>query len=206
MSRLSCVIILCLCCLACKPDASQDSNEVNTATAQSASLNNQQETNRPKQKPKGPKAVDGQTVPTTSQEFLLTALNVEATTGTEICVPIQANGFKELLAMQYTLQWDASKLKYNKVMVGKFPQFTAKNINEQLADKGLMPVVWIDDNLQGITLEEGVLLYQICFQVTGRSGQQAEIGFTNKPTTFEVINKQEQVLVFRHQTGKVRIN
>ncbi len=196
MSRLLLGFCLCLLLVSCQNDSAHTTETPSTLPPPQAT---------PAKQP-APRPVDGQTVPTVDDALQLTPLAVAASPGTEACVQMRADGFERLLAMQYTLRWDADKLKYKKVMVGTFPQFTTSNINEKMVAQGLLPLVWIDNDLQGITLPDGTILYQVCFDVIGKAGTKATVGFTNKPTSFEVVNDQEQVLVFRGQTGEVSIN
>ena len=151
------------------------------------------------------RAVNGQTVPTTDETLLLTALSTQVAAGKEACVQFRADGFTGILGTQYTIRWDADKLRYKKTQVGQFPGFTAQNINESMTKEGLLPLAWIDNELRGVTLPAGTVLYQLCFDAIGAAGTQATVGFTNKPTSYEVVNVAEQILTFRGQDGTVTI-
>lgn len=134
------------------------------------------------------------------------ALGTEsAEVGETICVPVTVADFQNILSMQYTLQWDQRYLEFETISDFGLPWLSGNNFGTQKTAEGLLTVVWIDNSLQGVTKMDGQPVFTICFKVTGGRGQKAYVGFTENPTPFEVVNKQEKVVSLNPVAGGVNV-
>lgn len=125
--------------------------------------------------------------------------------GETVCVPVTVADFQGLLSMQYTIQWDQRYLEFSGVQDFGLPWLSESNFGTQLSKDGLLTVVWIDNSLQGVTRADGQPVYQLCFKIKGGRGQAAFIGLTEKPTPFEVVNRQEKVLPLQAVAGSIQV-
>ncbi len=128
-----------------------------------------------------------------------------AEVGESICVPVTVADFQNILSMQYTLQWDQRYLEFETISDFALPWLSGNNFGTQKTAEGLLTVVWIDNSLQGVTKMDGQPVFTICFKVKGGRGQKAYVGFTENPTPFEVVNKQEKVLSLNPVSGGVNV-
>lgn len=101
----------------------------------------------------------------------------------EICVPVTVTGFKSITAMQFSLGWDTSKIKFTKLQNFKgLTSFDAGNFGSSLAPLGKMTCVWIDQNTTGQTVADGQAIFEICYKYTGACPGSASINITDDPT------------------------
>lgn len=151
------------------------------------------------------KLVKGQTPPTTDDALTMRIGSATAAAGSEFCLPVTVEGFTNLIGLQYTIRWDSTALTYQGVRNFNLSSLRAANFGERMTSRGYLASSWIDDRLTGVTLEAGTRIFDICFRANGKAGASAEVYFNNGPTTFEVIDANEQILRFRHGKGVVTI-
>lgn len=135
----------------------------------------------------------------------LSVKSSELTKGQEVCIPITAKGFKEVVSMQYTLQWDPSVLKFKTLRNFGLPGLSNQNYGTQLTDKGKLTHAWFDMNVKGITLSDNTPLYEVCFVAVGAPGAKSTIQFVEDPTIFEVSNVNSAFLELKQVPGVITI-
>lgn len=116
--------------------------------------------------------------------------------GSEVCVPVTVTGFKSITAMQFSLGWDTSKLKFTKVQnftTSGLSGFDSGNFGSALGPLGKISCVWIDQNTTGQTVVDGKALFEICYTYKGACPGSAAINITDDPTR----------VVFNSTTGAV---
>ncbi|MEM9836453.1 MAG: cohesin domain-containing protein [Bacteroidota bacterium] len=136
------------------------------------------------------------------------ALNLrmgEATTkkGETVCLPVVAQNFKNLIGLQYTIQWDSTALSFESVRQFGLPGYGPSNFGDRFADRGYLSTLWTEAGLKGITLEDGATLFELCLTNNAPKGTETEVRFNNGPTTFEVIAADMNQWKFRYANGKV---
>lgn len=108
--------------------------------------------------------------------------DMTATKGQEVCVPVTLTGFKGINAMQFSLGWDTSKLKYTKVQnFAGLSRFDAGSFNLLFANAGRIGGVWDDPTTTGQTLADGATLFEVCFIYNGVCPGSASINVTDDP-------------------------
>ncbi|MCB9035414.1 MAG: hypothetical protein H6557_02225 [Lewinellaceae bacterium] len=143
-------------------------------------------------------------VPPQSQDVLsITARNARVRPGADVCVAFQVKGFTNLLAMQYTMAWDPKVLEFRGVDEPGLPYLDQADFGFNRVKEGLLPFVWINDALQATTIPDESIIYKVCFNAIGASGQSTAIRFTEQPTPFEVVNVNEEIQQLRPVEGKV---
>ena len=87
------------------------------------------------------------------------------------------------------------------------PGLSAGDFNTTTA--GQIGVSWTvtsqQDLTNGIDLADGTVLFEVCFNVTGTSGQSSPITFTGTPTTIEVADVTQQPIQVATNDGSVTV-
>lgn len=133
----------------------------------------------------------------------LSSLRVKS--GSPACLDVQVADFTQLLSMQYSVKWDPTLLQYESIQNFQLGGLGPEDFGAHRAAEGILTSVWIDENLQGVTLPDGATVYQLCFQVTGAAGQSAEVQLSDGPTPFEAVNLKEEVVDIKGVAGRITI-
>lgn len=139
------------------------------------------------------------TAPTTGQPATVGVLNLQATgirvsSGNEACIGVTSPDFREIVSMQYTMKWDPKILKYKGVKSVDMLGLTANNFGTQAVDQGILTFSWFDPNVKGVTLRDGALLYDVCFDAVGEPGSEGRFEFVDDPVIIEISNSASQFL------------
>ncbi len=143
--------------------------------------------------------------PATSGTLFLAASSVEASAGSQACLAVTARDFKQIVSMQYTMKWEPKILKFKEVRGFDLPALAVANFGAQATSKGLLTFSWYDPNVRGITKPDGGKLYEVCFDVTGKSGDKGRVEFTGVPVIVEITNAASQFLELKSETGAVSV-
>ncbi len=147
----------------------------------------------------------GQTPTTTSRTLQLTIGKASVARNSQVCLDITANGFDQLIGMQYSIHWDPALLEYQAVKNFKLASLDNNDFGGRQTAQGMLTAAWIDDSLKGVSVAPGSTLYQICFTAKGETSKQAVVKFHNQPTPYEVIDRNEAILRFEGVAGSVTI-
>jgi hypothetical protein len=143
--------------------------------------------------------------PKSDDVLILSATSTTIKAGETGCIDVKAQRFNKLLSMQYTMAWDAKVLKFNSVKNFGLPYMNQQNFAGNRLLEGLLPFVWIDNQLKGTTLPDNSTIFTICFDGIGQAGQSSAFSFVEKPTPFEVVNLQEEVQGLEVSAGKITL-
>ncbi len=135
----------------------------------------------------------------------LSGEQLEAATGEEICMKVKVADFSEVLTMQYSMRWDATVLEFTGLRDLSLPFLTENNFGAHRVGEGILTFVWIDNSLKGVNLPDGSSIYQVCFEVTGKTGSSSAFQITGDPTPLESVNKQEKLLKINPVAGSVTV-
>lgn len=173
-------------------------DKVRDAATQAAKENPAPETKAtPGQKPAMPTATAG--------SLSISATGKTTFQGSETCVAVTARDFRDIVSMQYTMQWDPKVLTFKNVRNFGLPGLNDQNFGAQATDKGLLTYSWFDINVKGITMPDGFTLYDVCFEVTGAAGSKSGFRFINEPTIIEITNAASQFLDLQSTAGLVEV-
>jgi hypothetical protein len=131
--------------------------------------------------------------------------NAGLAAGATQCYDVKVADFKNILATQYTLQWDKNVLAFAGLKEFKLPYMSNENFGLSLAPNGTLTAVWIDNSLKGVTVPDNGAIYQICFKAVGKSGQSSAISVTGSPTAIEVVTVGDQVWGIKASNGRITI-
>ncbi len=126
----------------------------------------------------------GATYETWAQPTFYMPCNVVLDNGAQICIPVKVKDFTDLLAIQYSINWDPTVLSFDQI----------QNVNSAVSDldmtdfdlveagNGIILFDWSTDvNGNGVTLADDEVLFEICFTGVGSYGQNTEIAITDDP-------------------------
>ena len=126
----------------------------------------------------------------------LLAESIEATTGQTVSIPIKVSGFKNIFSMQFSINWDSTVLDFKEVngFTEELPQFGQDGIGDGSAASGKLIVVWFDNSLSGINLEDSTAILTLQFQVIGEEGAKSVIRFSDSPALIEIVDASSTIL------------
>ena len=129
-----------------------------------------------------------------------------ANVGDQVCVDVTVDNFTNVLAAQFSIDYDASSLEY--VSVGNFG---LSGLNENVmglpgggTNAGDITVAWTDPTLGGVTVSDGTVLFEICF--TTLSSGTSTVAVTGSPTAIQVIDSGSNIVSTVQNDGTVTVN
>jgi hypothetical protein len=94
--------------------------------------------------------------------------------GESLCIPVTVENFQQVAGFQFPFLWDPEKLAFNGIQ-NTFRQ--GFNYNEEHTEDGQLLLIWIEQNLSLVDLEDGAVLFELCFDVLGNDSQFTDISF-----------------------------
>jgi hypothetical protein len=141
--------------------------------------------------------------PTASLTFVLDNKSVK--TGEELCVELKAEGFEQILSMQYSAHWDANVLKFKEIRNLNLPGLTKSNFGENIATNGTLTFSWYDPKFTGASIEQDKPIFMLCFDAVGKTGATTTISFDGKPTPIEIADTRGNFMELKTRGGKISI-
>lgn len=141
----------------------------------------------------------------TDQALTIYSPDLNVKSGETICVDVDVKGFDKLLSMQYTLSWNKNVLEFSELKNFNLPYLDKNDFGFQVTKDGLLTCAWIDESLKGATVADGTPIYQVCFKVKGKAGDESYFKITDRPTSIEVVNLHEKVIPLKKQASTIKI-
>jgi len=82
----------------------------------------------------------------------------------EVRIPVRVKNFKEMLGMQYTINFNAEALKF----VGINNKALNFETGTNHAGEGKVSLLWVDAKSEAKTLEDGSVVFELVFEKTGK--------------------------------------
>lgn len=124
--------------------------------------------------------------------FTISADDVVANMGGEVCVPIKVTGFSNIISVQHSIQFDPAALQYQDIQNFIFNSNLALTFGTQDAANGIITFVWTaDDLVNGSSVDDGTKIYDLCFTAIGECETSSQIRLTEDPIVLEVSNTTE---------------
>ncbi|MCB0705625.1 MAG: gliding motility-associated C-terminal domain-containing protein [Saprospiraceae bacterium] len=142
-----------------------------------------------------------QTVVASCNALTVIIPTMAALPGTNFCLEITAENFTSIVSLQFTIQFDDTILDLTSIQGFNpgMPSFNNGNFNV-IGNNIIMS--YFDPNLSGITLPDGSVLFELCFDVIGGLGECAGVIFTDGPPPAEVTDNTG-IIGFNGIDGKV---
>ncbi len=105
------------------------------------------------------------------------------------------------------MEWDESKLQFQSITGLNLVHLTQSNFGTGQTANGILTLSWFDQDVEGVTLPDGTVIYQVCFTAVGANNCNATtaFNFTNSPTVIEVTNGNGQTVPWQGIAGDVSI-
>ena len=88
---------------------------------------------------------------------------------TEICVPIIADSFPNIAAMQFSIGWDSTQVQFLETRLGENP-IGFDEMFASMPESNVLAVAFNTPGLVGITLASGTVILELCFTTAMESG------------------------------------
>lgn len=131
--------------------------------------------------------------------------NASDTTGAQVCLPVTATGFTDLESVQFSMSYDEDLLSFQQVQNFNEP-FGAGNFGTPPDQpEGTIRVSW--SNMEGgsSSVDDGTVLFEICFDITGTEDENTTVSITDSPLTREAIQAVTGPIDFDSSNGRVTI-
>lgn len=101
----------------------------------------------------------------------------QASAGQIVEVELRARHFQDITGMQYTHQWNTEQLVFEDIIFNPDLPINATNfgLGTPAAEEGRLSFLFVDNTVQGITLDENTLLYTLRFTYTGNEDAMVQI-------------------------------
>jgi gliding motility-associated-like protein len=143
--------------------------------------------------------------PSSGVTFNVSSSTVDA--GDETCLNVSVEGFTNIVSFQYSMNWDENILGYSTVQSFNLTDLNAAAFGTSGTANGDLTASWIHQATTGVTVPDGTVIYQVCFDaLSGTDGQTATIGLSGSPTSIEVTDNTSSVVDFSNNAGQVSVN
>ncbi|MBI5218940.1 MAG: T9SS type A sorting domain-containing protein [Bacteroidia bacterium] len=116
--------------------------------------------------------------------------SVTAPEGNLITVPVKVENFNAVSGYQFTITWDPSLLSY----VGTNNSALTNFFGTNRTGEGILTALWSTENLNGVTLPDGSVAFELLFNVMGNAGTQAQISINSSSTLAEAYDNNLNTL------------
>ena len=102
--------------------------------------------------------------------------------GSNVCIPMTADGFTNIQTFQGGLMWDPDVLTYTGINNSSLPGLA---LGDNQAPQGMLGFNWFDDSgVTPVTLPDGGTVFEICFDVTGGAGSTSTLKIIDLTNVF----------------------
>jgi hypothetical protein len=108
-----------------------------------------------------------------AQGFGVALGSAEAAPDEIICVPVNAQGFTDILSFQYSLSWDPTVLQYDHIQNIQLPGFSEMDVKSNTPN--ILLVAWSEPTGFPHIIADGALVYEACFKTIGIVGNSTDI-------------------------------
>ena len=139
--------------------------------------------------------------------FAIIASDETVMPGDNFCLDISVQDFTDIVSMQYTMGFDETQIEYSSVQSFNLNGLNAGSIGTNQAASGILTLSWLDPEVDGETLPNGTVIYQVCFTAIGPNNCSASslFDFPNSPTPPEVTDVNGQIVPFQGVPGEITI-
>lgn len=104
---------------------------------------------------------------------VLTIPDVVAPEGTtEVCVPVVADTFINIVTVQFSLEWDTTQVRFSELRLGSNP-YGFEGMFSSMPTSDNLGISFIPTNSTGVTLASGTVLFEACFNPVLVEGSSA---------------------------------
>ncbi len=129
--------------------------------------------------------------PTNTTDFTLKVADASGQTNTDVCLNVTTQNFKAIVGMEFNLAFDPAFLQYKSI--GSFgltglseSSFGLPGVGANA--NGTIKLSWLDNTVQGITLADNTVVFQVCFTIKGTTGS-SQVRFDATKTREFTVNR-----------------
>jgi trimeric autotransporter adhesin len=130
---------------------------------------------------------------------------VSGAKGSNVCVQVSVNNFDNISSAQFSINYNNTVLGPAVPQNFNLPDLTTGSFNVN-HNAGTVTVGWLDNSTQGVTVPDGTVIFDVCFDVIGNSGQSSGVNFTNNPLVIEFANADDEIVDVRPTNGRVTVS
>jgi hypothetical protein len=112
-----------------------------------------------------------------AQGFGVVMDSVVGVPGQVVCVPVRARGFVKIIGYQYGMRWDAAVLSFHSTRNYNLPDLDHTSFNLFPNASNTLLTVWSSSSGNGVTRNDGEVLYEVCFTAIGPQGAFSPITY-----------------------------
>ncbi|KAA3630586.1 MAG: hypothetical protein DWQ02_17870 [Bacteroidetes bacterium] len=108
--------------------------------------------------------------------------------GANVCLPLSVENFVNVASVQFTITWDPAVMTFDTIPpAGVNPAFPnlSQDFNFFNPEPGVLTFSW-NSFTTGITLNDGEVYFEICFDVIGSLGDMSPVSIVGDPVPIEV--------------------
>jgi hypothetical protein len=109
------------------------------------------------------------TIDLSAQGFSVVIDSAKVQSGSNVCIPVRAKGFVDIVSFQYALEWEGSILTFSGVQNIQVPGMSG-NVFLLQTSQNTLYVAWASPTGSCVTVADDVIMYEICFQAIGAEG------------------------------------
>lgn len=95
--------------------------------------------------------------------------------GDTVCVDIEVTNFEDITGLEYTVDWDPAVVDFINVEGFNLPSLSGGNFN-QIGNS----LIFSWNNNTGVTRPNGTVIYRMCFEIVGATGDESPVSFTGQ--------------------------
>jgi len=139
--------------------------------------------------------------------IILTIADVNAEQGENVCVPVTVENFTDIESATIGVTWNESIIDYDVVANSALPG--SLQFNDTNTANGELAILWTEPLGNQVTLPDGSVIFEICFDAVGSVGQSSTVDFQDLPnigTGFEMeFSSFSNAIPFCIEEGSVTI-
>ncbi len=139
--------------------------------------------------------------------FALIADTICDQPGQLFCIPIKVNDFDDIIALQFSINWDPTRFEFDHVEGFNLPGLDAGGFGtpgNPDVQEGELTISWIDLSLTGVTVPDLSSIFTLCLRAVGPAGSSSPITFSENPLEIEIATL-DSVLVYGLVPGVAQI-
>lgn len=111
--------------------------------------------------------------------------DVSVKLGEDVCIPVRVKDFKDIMGLQFNLNYDPTKLQYKALQNFNLSDLNLSSFGVPgtgANPAGRIKLAWLDLNVNGVTVPDETILFEVCFTALASEGT-SEITYSNEEVT-----------------------
>lgn len=125
--------------------------------------------------------------------------------GNEVCIDVSVADFQDIIAMQFSINYDGSLLTFSGLSNLSVLDLNNSNFGD-ISDQNAVTFSWIDPTLTGVNLNDGEIIFSLCFLANSAENTTTTISFSGNPTAIEILDSDDQLLSPSFNDGSITIS